>query len=152
MAATRRGSDGVALVLVSGGRFKRGSDRMGIKRGLAVCRQTYSHPEDCSGSWFDRETPQREIELGAFYIDRYEVTNARYAGCVKAGRCGAIDYSRCNVYDPSTGAWSTGGAGYPALKGPKNPVVCVTWQQAQQYCQWAGRDLPTDSIAELVAR
>jgi formylglycine-generating enzyme required for sulfatase activity len=39
---------------------------------------------DVKGEFFDREIPRHRVSLDAFYIDKYEVTNARFQQFVQA--------------------------------------------------------------------
>lgn len=103
--------DGVAMVLVPPGCFMMGSDQ--------------GEPN---------ERPFHEVCFDeAFWIDRYEVTNAQYARCVEAGACEATPTS-----DLSPGA--------------DQPLVRVSWVEAQAYCQWRGGRLPTEAEWEYAAR
>ncbi len=85
----------------------------------------------------DEESPKREIYLDAFYIDRYEVTTARYAKFLAATG---------GVRPPDE--WET----LVPARDAELPVVGVDWNDASAYCAWAGRRLPTDTEWEKAAR
>jgi formylglycine-generating enzyme required for sulfatase activity len=86
------------------------------------------------------ELPHHKVRLSEFEIDRLEVDVARYAACVRAGRCsveGVTEGELCN--------WSRS----DRLDHPMN---CVDWHQARAYCAWAGMRLPTEAEWERAAR
>ena len=60
------GNDGAEMVLVPAGEFSMGSDGDELDR-LQVSRK-----------YFENEIPRHRVYLDAFYIDKYEVTNARF--------------------------------------------------------------------------
>jgi serine/threonine-protein kinase len=86
--------------------------------------------------------PAHKINLDAFWMDRTEVTNAMYAGCVLDGGCAPLQSSKSNTHESY----------YGNAEFENYPVVYVDWNQAKSYCKWAGRRLPTEAEWEKAAR
>jgi formylglycine-generating enzyme required for sulfatase activity len=83
------------------------------------------------------EGPQYIAETGAFWIDIYEVTNLQYKQFIDATNRKSPSHFRNRTY--------------PEGK-VDHPVVFVTWFDAHDYCEWAGKRLPTNIEWEKAAR
>ncbi|MDP3768234.1 MAG: formylglycine-generating enzyme family protein, partial [Dehalococcoidia bacterium] len=84
---------------------------------------------------YDREKPRHRVHLDAFSIDKYEVTNALYGRFIQATGRAAPSYWNDSKWN-----------------GSSQPVVGVTWHDADAYCKWAGKRLPSEAEWEKAAR
>lgn len=83
------------------------------------------------------EGPAHQVTLGDYWLDRYEVTNLQYRQFIDAtGRKSPRHYENRTYPDGLA----------------DHPVVYVSWYDAKEYCEWAGKRLPTAQEWEKGAR
>jgi WD40 repeat protein/formylglycine-generating enzyme required for sulfatase activity/murein DD-endopeptidase MepM/ murein hydrolase activator NlpD/roadblock/LC7 domain-containing protein len=101
------------MVLIPAGEFQMGDSLDGMSEAL----------------------PVHTVYLDAFYIDKYEVTNAQY-----------------QKFKDSTGYEAPYFWNDINYNAPNQPVVGVSWKDAKAYADWAGKQLPTEAEWEKAAR
>jgi formylglycine-generating enzyme required for sulfatase activity len=84
------------------------------------------------------ENPEHTVTLSDYWIYATKVTNAQYALCVEQERCAPPD--------------EADNLEYAAFEGRNDPVVGVTYEQAQDYCNYMNASLPTEAQWEKAAR
>jgi len=117
------------MILIPAGEFIMGSDEED--------REGKATEIGSRKPWYLDEHPRHKVALAAYFIDRYEVTNAQYKKFV------GVSQRR-----PPPG-WE--GGSYPSGQD-SYPVVGLNWYEAQDYCRWAGKRIPAEEEWEKAAR
>ncbi|WP_447970908.1 formylglycine-generating enzyme family protein [Nitrospira sp. M1] len=84
---------------------------------------------------FHDEGPAHWVVLDSYMIDKYEVSNKKFEQFMK------------DTGHTSPAYWDD-----PRLNKPEQPVVGVNWSDANSYCKWEGKRLPTEAEWEHAAR
>ncbi len=137
--------------------------RSAARREVHVAAGRFEMGTDDEAWAYDNERPRHSVEVPAFWIDRWPVTNAEYQAFMADG-----GYRRPELWDPEGWVfasresleapkfWSPGGSrnrfGWTEAIAPDEPVQHVSWYEADAYARWAGKRLPTEQEWEKAAR
>jgi formylglycine-generating enzyme required for sulfatase activity len=149
----------IAITAPSGDPTERFTFFMG---GDPICEEGDGNPDlECAnspGDLGDRTIPEHDVTLTGFFIDQTEVSNLQYRQCVDDGECEPPIDCKPPLMPANAAAY---GCRYDRHEFDDLPVVAVTWDNAQKYCQYRGKrlglddkrswDLPTEAQWERAA-
>ena len=87
------------------------------------------------GSSEHADEMRHQVVVDRYLIDKYEASNERYKAFMK------------ETGHPAPAYWDD-----PRLNKPEQPVVGVSWTDANAFCKWEGKRLPTEAEWERAAK
>ncbi|HYQ78391.1 MAG TPA: SUMF1/EgtB/PvdO family nonheme iron enzyme [Solirubrobacterales bacterium] len=116
-----------------------GTNASGRPETVAIEAGEYEVGAPDRGFAYDNERPRRTVELNAFEIDRTPATNGAYISFMEDTGAGAPLY-----WAEGEDGWVDTSCGRREPVALDDPVLHVSWEQAEGFARWAGKRLPTE--------
>ena len=120
----------LALLIAGPASYVNAADRFSADKDMVLI----PGGEFTMGSYEHGDEKKHQVVLDPFWIDKYEASNGRYKDFVKSSS------------HPAPAYWDN-----PKLNQPNQPVVGVSWHDANAFCKWEGKRLPTEAEWERAA-
>lgn len=155
--------DKSAMVLVPGGTFWMGISADETDRAIQDCKTEFNkEATSCKGLVLSAQ-PLHRITLDPFSLDPYEVTNRQFEQFVQAAGYQTTAEKEGSAFvridghgwqETKGATWRQPEAGPAVFASGRadHPVVNVTWHDAEAYCRWANKRLPTEAEFEFATR
>ena len=130
------------MVHIPPGEFIMGSGASDVAQAQADC---LAAGPGCNTGQFEDETPLRVVMLDGFYIDKTEVTVADFKAFAAATGYQTTSEAKGDAVQYTWRAFDT-----PDRQN--HPARWMSWHDAQSYCHWAGKRMPTEAEWEKAAR
>jgi iron(II)-dependent oxidoreductase len=107
---------------------------------------SYEIGAPAEGFAYDNERPRHFVELASFEIDRFPVGNGAYIEFIEDTGAEAPMY-----WEREGGGWVDTAMGRREPVDPGEPVIHVSWQEADAFARWTGKRLPSEQEWEAAA-
>jgi formylglycine-generating enzyme required for sulfatase activity len=120
------------MILVPAGPFEMGSTKEEVEAAYQLAKQYYPEPDK---AWYEPEKPRHSVWVDAFYMDLHKVTMGDYEVFIREKPYSQLpDWIKTYAHSD------------------QDPVIGVSWEDADAYCRWVGMQLPTEAQWEKAAR